>query len=137
MLDSYLSIKRELRQLQERIEELQHAKEDIKSPTWSDMPRGEHDNQSKIETVLILLEEQQEMYLDKYKELLKVQKDIEKLIKHLEPLEREVIRYKYFEGKTFEEIALMINFSYRTVRRIHKRSLEKLDGDGQCKKDII
>lgn len=126
MLDSYLSIKRELRQLQERIEELQHAKEDIKSPAYSDMPRGEHDNQSKIETVLILLEEQQEMYLDKYKELLEMQKDIEELIKCLEPIEREVMRYKYFEGKTFEEIALMINFSYRTVRRIHKRSLEKL-----------
>ena len=137
MLDSYLSIKRELRQLQERIEELQHAKEDIKSPTWSDMPRGGHENQSKIETVLILLEEQQEMYFDKYKELLEVQKDIEELIKYLEPIEREVMRYKYFEGKTFEEIALMINFSYRTVRRIHKRSLEKLDDFGHHKKAII
>ena len=125
-LQSYISIKRELNQINERIQELEHAKYNISSPTWSDMPTGGHGDHDKIGTMLIRIEEQSDMYWGKYNELLEIQKEIEKAIEKLEPIEREVIRYKYFEGKTFDDIADIINYSFTTVRRIHKRSVEKL-----------
>ena len=125
-LQSYISIKRELNQINERIQELEHAKYNISSPTWSDMPTGGHGDHDKIGTMLIRIEEQSDMYWNKYKDLLEMQNRIEKAIEKLEPIEREVIRYKYFDGKTFDDIADIINYSFTTVRRIHKRSVEKL-----------
>ena len=138
-LQSYISIKRELNQINERIQELEHAKYNISSPTWSDMPTGGHGDHDKIGTMLIRIEEQSEMYWDKYKDLLEMQNKIEKAIEKLEPIEREVIRYKYFEGKTFDDIADIINYSFTTVRRIHKRSVEKLKMNNfeHSKQDII
>ena len=138
-LQSYISIKRELNQINERIQELEHAKYNISSPTWSDMPTGGHGDHDKIGTMLIRIEEQSDMYWGKYNELLEIQKEIEKAIEKLEPIEREVIRYKYFEGKTFDDIADIINYSFTTVRRIHKRSVEKLKMNNfeHSKQDII
>ena len=125
-LRNYTSLKKELEQINERIQELEHAKYSISSPTWSDMPAGGHGDHDKIGAMLTRIEEQTEMYWDKYKELLEIQSDIEKKIEKLEPIERTVMRYKYFEGKTFEDIADIINYSFMTVRRIHKRSIKKL-----------
>ena len=125
-LQSYISIKRELNQINERIQELEHAKYSISSPTWSDIPTGGYGDHDKIGTMLTRIEEQSDMYWEKYNELLEIQNEIEKAIEKLEPIEREVIRYKYFEGKTFDDIADIINYSFTTVRRIHKRSVEKL-----------
>ena len=138
-LQSYISIKRELNQINERIQELEHAKYSISSPTWSDMPTGGHGDHDKIGTMLTRIEEQSDMYGDKYRDLLEMQNRIEKAIEKLEPIEREVIRYKYFEGKTFDDIADIINYSFTTVRRIHKRSVEKLKKNNfeHSKQDII
>ena len=125
-LRNYTSLKKELEQINERIQELEHAKYSISSPTWSDMPTGGHGDHDKIGAMLTRIEEQTEMYWDKYKELLEIQSDIEEKIEKLEPIERTVMRYKYFEGKTFENIADIINYSFMTVRRIHKKSIKKL-----------
>ena len=125
-LRNYTSLKKELEQINERIQELEHAKYSISSPTWSDMPTGGHGDHDKIGAMLTRIEEQTEMYWDKYKELLEIQSDIERKIEKLEPIERTVMRYKYLEGKTFEDIADIINYSFMTVRRIHKKSIKKL-----------
>ena len=125
-LKKYSNIKKELNQINERIQELEHAKYSISSPIWSDMPAGGHGDHDKIGAMLTRIEEQTEMYWDKYKNLLDIQSNIEASIEKLDPIERTVLRYKYFEGKTFEDIADIINYSFMTVRRIHKRSIEKL-----------
>ena len=124
-IKDFNSIKREMQQIQELLEELQEKKNSIKSMVFTERVQVSHDNNS-IEKLLIRIEEQSDMYWDKYNELLEIQNEIEKAIEKLEPIEREVIRYKYFEGKTFEDIADIINYSFMTVRRIHKRSIEKL-----------
>ena len=125
-LRNYTSLKKELEQINERIQELEHAKYSISSPTWTDLPKDGFGDHDKIGAMLTRIEEQTEMYWDKYKELLEIQSDIEKKIEKLEPIERTVMRYKYFEGKTFEDIADIINYSFMTVRRIHKKSIKKL-----------
>ena len=126
-LKQYQAIVREMMQIQEKIKELEHMKYSIKSPKWDDMPKGGFGDNDKIGNILINIEEQIEKYWDKYRQLLNLQNKIENVIDKLEPLEREVLRYRYFDNKKFEEISCIIHFSFRTVRRIHKRGLEKLE----------
>ena len=125
-LQSYRSLCREMKQIESKIKQLEHSKYSIKSPTYSDMPKGGFGDKDKIGTLLANIEEQTELYWDKYKELLEVQSKIEKAIEELDPVEREVIRYKYFDNKRFEEISCIIKYSYITVRRIHKKAMEKI-----------
>ena len=47
-------------------------------------------------------------------------------IKHLEEQEKEMIRYRYFEGKTQQEIAQLFHISQVQVSRMEKKILKKL-----------
>lgn len=47
-------------------------------------------------------------------------------MKHLEKEEKEIIRYRYFEGKTQQEIAELFDISQVQVSRVEKRILKKL-----------
>lgn len=126
-LQSYRSLCREMKQIESKIKQLEHSKYSIKSPSWSDMPKYNFRDNDKIGNILVNIEEQIEKYWEKYKELLELQSKIEKAIGNLEPIEREVIRYKYFDNKRFEEISCIIKYSYITVRRIHKKAIEKIE----------
>lgn len=47
-------------------------------------------------------------------------------MKHLEEHEKEIIKYRYFEGKTQQEIAKLFHISQVQVSRVEKRILKKL-----------
>ena len=47
-------------------------------------------------------------------------------MEHLEKEEKEIIRYRYFEGKTQQEIAKLFDISQVQVSRVEKRILKKL-----------
>ena len=47
-------------------------------------------------------------------------------MKHLEEQERKVIEYRYFEGKTQQEIAGIFHISQVQVSRMEKKILKKL-----------
>ena len=47
-------------------------------------------------------------------------------MKHLEQEEQQMIYYRYFEGKTQQEIAKIFHISQVQVSRIEKRILKKL-----------
>ena len=126
-LKKYQSILREMKQIKEKIKELEYSKYSIKSPEGNDMPTGGFGTNDKIGKILVAIEEQIEKYWGKYRQLLELQNRIENAISKLDPIEREVLRYRYFNGKKFEEISCIIHYSFRTVRRIHKRALEKLE----------
>ena len=84
-LKQYQAIVREMIQVQDKIKELEHMKYSIKSPKWSDMPRGGFGDHDKIGNILVDIEEQIEKYWDKYKQLLDIQNKIENAIDKLEP----------------------------------------------------
>lgn len=53
--------------------------------------------------------------------------EIEQLIGTLsDPVERRLIRCRYLEGKTWEQVCIEMNYSWRQVHRIHGRALEDL-----------
>ena len=124
-LKQYQDIKKELEQIKEKILELQERKTSIKSMVISDMNVQTSHNNCTIDDLLIKIEEMIQKYHEKELELFNKQLDIESSIEKLDTLERSVLRYRYIDGLRFEEISCKIKYSYRTVRRIHKRSIEK------------
>lgn len=125
-LKEYIETKREIKIIEEKIEFLESKKTSIKSQIITDMPRGEAE-QDRLGQLLIQIEELIDSYNEKQIKLMKQQTEIENCIDKLDSsLERNIMRYVYFEGMRFEEVSCIIHYSYRTVRRIHKRAIENL-----------
>lgn len=53
---------------------------------------------------------------------------IEKAIENLEPTARMLMRYRYIDGRKWEEICLLMSYSWRQVHRLHAAALETLRG---------
>lgn len=102
-LKEYTSIKRELKQIQFKLKELEERKTSIKSMVISDMNVQTSHNNNSIEDLLIKIEECIEEYNKKEIELYNKQLEIEKCINSLEPTERIIARSRYIEGKTFDK----------------------------------
>lgn len=64
-----------------------------------------------------------------YRAIWEEQMDIERRIAHLEPVERMIIRLRYFDGLEWEAIFPRIHYSQRQTFRIHKGILDKLHKD--------
>lgn len=61
-------------------------------------------------------------------ELIKVKTEINRAIMKLEDGRlREILRARYLENKTFEEISVRIRYSYKQTCRLHGRALLKME----------
>lgn len=126
-LQQYANMEKELKTIEEKIEYLKEKKTSIRSTVISDMPKGSSNSNDAILDLLSEIEEITILYFEKYSQLLKKLKEIEKTLDKIDnPLERTVLRMAYIERKRFEEIACEIHYSYRTVRRLHKAGLKKI-----------
>ena len=125
-LKEYTNIKKELKQIQFKLKELEERKTSIKSMIISDMNVQTSHNNNSIEDLLIKIEECIEEYNKKEIKLYNKQLEIENCINSLEPTERIIARSRYIEGKTFEQIAVDLNYSWRHTIRIHGKILQKI-----------
>ena len=125
-LKEYTSIKKELEQIQFKLKELGERKTSIKSMIISDMNVQTSHNNNSIEDLLIKIEECIEEYNKKEIELYNKQLEIERCINSLDATERIIARSRYIEGKTFEQIAVDLNYSWRHTIRIHGKILQKI-----------
>ena len=61
-------------------------------------------------------------------ELIRVKGEVLSGIMRLEDgRHRKILRLRYVDGKTFEEIAVMIKYSYKQTRRLHAAALWKME----------
>lgn len=68
------------------------------------------------------------MYYEKMNALIDEQMAIERAIDSLEPTLRCLLRYKYIQGMTWEEICVEMDYSWRQIHRLHSKALEMLKG---------
>ena len=103
-LRNYRKIKNEYRQLEQRLRALE----------------------SHPESEDVILQPLREFYTSKLAELVQAQLAIEYAIEALKPVERELIRFHYFDGLPWHQVAVRISYSEPQTHRIHSRALRKL-----------
>lgn len=121
----YRVTKKEIVQLKERIEMLKDKKTSIKSQIISDMPLG--GNSVDTEAIMVMIENSIEEWIKKEELLIDLMFEIEECIDGLDDsTERYIMRARYIECKTFEQIAVDIDRSWRHTVRKHGEILEKI-----------
>lgn len=68
-------------------------------------------------------------YRTKLNNTLMKQKEFEKLISNISPLERRIMRYYYIDGLKWEEVWQKTNYCVRHLTRINRQALDKLFGE--------
>jgi len=121
-LDSYWEMRKESARLERRIEELSAQTERV-TAQLTGMPRGGGDGANLVWDALIDTKDRAGKNL---KAVLDREAEIEEFILMMDgPLLRQLLRYKYLELLTYEQIAAEMNYSERHVRRLHGRALQE------------
>lgn len=125
-LHRYGSMKEEARQIKEQIDTLEAAMYAPKVASPNAAPGGGGVGDPTAELVARHLD-----LLERYRlQLLRLtveQIDVEVMLEDLEPLERTLMRHRYLEGLTWEEVCVAISYSWQQTHRIHRRALERLE----------
>lgn len=124
-LKSYGHISREAWQLRALLYELAERMTSPGSPQISAVPKA-HSTGSRLEDAVVRYTGAEEKYCLKLSELFALQLEIEEAISGLDPLERIIIRDRYFYLMTWEEIAADIQYSYTQTFRFHKTAIDKM-----------
>lgn len=125
-LRGYQKIRRELRQIRERIEELETAMTAPKSQVLSGMPGGPAPDGNPVDKMIDRKNELLATYYAKMAALAEEQLKIEKAIEALPRAERLLIRYHYFDGLRWEAVAVKISYCLRQVHNLHSSALQRL-----------
>ena len=73
------------------------------------------------------LQKLRELYREKLDALVALQVSIEEAIDSLEPVERDIFRYRYIDGLEWHQITAKIHYSWTSTHRIHALALMKLE----------
>ena len=124
-LHQYSQLRRERDQIQEQIARISLETTSVSSPNMDGMPRGSWISNPTMSGALarVSIQEQYQAQLERMAE---EQMAVEKMIKHLEPVERMLVRYRYLDGMTWENVCVAMSYSWRQTHNIHSRVLDKL-----------
>lgn len=126
-LIQYRELSLEIKQLSEKIESLYTSIKYPKPKIITDMPISNSGLVvSNIEETIAKIDELRIDYQTKLNSLLDSQKKVEEMIDKLPVKERCLMRYRYIDGFSWIKICELMNYSYRTVHRIHKNALNMI-----------
>ena len=122
-LNGYRDCTRRERQLQEQIEELR-SQQMFPSVNHDGMPQGNaHSDLSgyvaRLDALISQLEHEQAMAVRQYKEI------HDRIHKMQDGAEKEVLIRRYLMGRTWEQIAVEMDYTYRHVTRLHGAALRR------------
>lgn len=124
-LRKYRDLSKELEQIAEKVETLESALCSPKIQRITGMPSASSGKNSK-EDLAIKHMELLEYYQEKKADLKAEQLAIEKAIESLDYRDRTVLRLYYIDGLTWEQVCVLVNYSWRQVHNIHSAALMKL-----------
>lgn len=116
----------ELKQIKEKVEILKERTTSIRSSSDCSEVLAAGGNSDKIGELVANIVDLQNRYYEKMLEIIAEQKDIEQMIEQLDPVERLLMRARYFEGVSWEEVCLLIGYGWAQTHRLHSKSLSKL-----------
>jgi RinA family phage transcriptional activator len=124
-LHSYRDLLAEYSQIKDELDKVEAFMESPRGSNLDGMPRspGGGDPILNVVSHHIALQQRYKMQLVK---LAAAQAAIENMIDGLEPGERRLMRCRYIDGMTWEEVCVAIGYSWRQTHNIHSRILDKL-----------
>lgn len=125
-LRKYRDLSQELRQIQQKIETMESALCSPKIQRITGMPSAPNGGHNTKEDLMAEHIELLEHYKVKEAGLKAEQLAIEKAIESLDYRERTVLRLYYIDGLTWEQVCVLVNYSWRQVHNIHSAALKKL-----------
>lgn len=130
-LKQYLPLQKEVKQLELRLEEMESTMYCPRIPGGDGMPRasGVSDPTERIVQQKDAIWNQ---YTAKRERLTAMLVEIEDTMEVLTPTERMLVRYKYMDGLTWEEVCVAMAYSWAHIHRIHSAALIKL-GEAEAK----
>ena len=125
-LENCRSAKGEIESLRERIERIKSDRERM-TQSITGMPSGKNNNQSRIEELTVKLMELEEQLADKLWQREMEIKEVEAWIETLKPHQRNVIRLRYIEGRTWRQVQKLTHYSKRAVMIINKNTKKSIE----------
>ena len=93
------------------------------TPTLSDMPKSQS-GANRLELAVEDIVENADKLAEKIREMLHAKEEIEQVIDSLEDdTLREIMKYRYINMMTWEQIAFKMHYSYVHICRLHGRAL--------------
>ena len=125
-LKEYINIKRERDQLREMLDEIEATLYPPKIQHMTGMPSNISDG-NRQEDLIVKHIDLQDRYKAKIEELAARQIEVEKAIDALRPPHRMLLRYRYIDGLTWEQVSERIHYSWRQTHRLHREALQMLE----------
>jgi DNA-directed RNA polymerase specialized sigma subunit len=125
-LKRYITLDREI---EHKLREIDHwrAKLTRIMPIYSTEPKGGGSIRGKTESIIakiVDLENEIDADIDR---LVAIRDGIKTIIEAVEDdRERLLLQYRYLDGRTFEEIAVQMHYSWRQIHRLHSQALTNL-----------
>lgn len=127
-LKEYKHLRQERDKLARMLDELEATLFGPKAVKYDAMPRGGSGPSDPVAEMAGKHIALREDYARTVAKLTEQMAEIERAIAPLEPRERTIIRLHYFQGLTWEQVAVETNYTWRHVHRIHGAAIEKLQG---------
>ena len=116
-INSNLEELKRLRELSVSLPAMNYDKERVKGGTDED----------KLQNAVCDIIELEEKIKSEIDEFVKVENEIREVINRQEDVdERLLLRLRYIEFNTFEQISIKMNYSLRQIWRIHKKALKNV-----------
>jgi RinA family phage transcriptional activator len=125
-LKRYINLDREI---ERKLEEVARLRSKLARVTevFTEEPKGGGSIYGKTGEILakiVDLEKEIDADVDR---LIEVRDSIKSIIEAVEDdRERLLLQYRYLDGRTFEEIAVQMHYSWRQIHRLHSRALTNL-----------
>lgn len=129
----YLEAKKDVRRLEEELEELKETQESAGALTYSDMPKGS--GQTDLSDDMVARDKLVSKILKARYKRIQVFKEIKNAIERLPTAdEREIVSLRYLRGRDWGIISVNAGVTLRHVYRIHGRALYDI---WELNKDVI
>lgn len=124
-LSAYLNARKEHQQVTERLQVLESRMVNVGAQVIDGMPKG-GSGHDPMPGMLDAKNKLVERYRALAETLIRSQIAIEEAIAELDSTERRVMRHRYIEGLTWEQVCVAMDYSWRQTHNIHARALDRL-----------
>lgn len=123
----YRDGKKDVRRLEEELEELDEMQKNVRGVRYSDMPRGGR-KKTDLSDYIVEIEKTQEKICAARYQRIKVFQEVKDPIEQLPTAtEREVMSYRYLRLMEWEKISGKIDIDLRQIYRIHDKALKSIE----------